>query len=65
MAGVVVGMIKSVDRERRVIIVGGTEFRVPNEIPLAGFIAGMSVTITYEVEGDTHTVTTIRANPPI
>ncbi len=64
MAGVVVGMIRQVDPARRVIVVGGTEFWIPESIPLSGLGEGASITMSYEVVDGRHVATELRTNPP-
>jgi hypothetical protein len=63
MAGVVVGIIRAVDEARGVLVIGGTEFWVPQSIPLAGLAPGISITLTYEVIDGKHVATALRANP--
>jgi hypothetical protein len=63
MAGVVVGIIRSIDETRRVIVIGGAEFAIPESISLAGLVAGISVTLTYELSGGKSVATTVRTNP--
>jgi hypothetical protein len=63
MAGVVVGVIRSIDETRRVVVIGGTEFAIPESISLAGLAPGISVTLTYELSGGTSVATTVRTNP--
>ena len=63
MAGVVVGVIRAVDEARRVVIIGGTEYAIPESISLAGLVPGTSVTLTYELTGGNAVATTVRANP--
>jgi hypothetical protein len=63
MAGVVVGVIRSVDQARGVIVIGGTEFWIPESIPLSELVPGVSVTLTYEVTGGKSVATVVRTNP--
>jgi hypothetical protein len=63
MAGVVVGVIRSVDQARGVVVIGGTEFWIPESIPLSDLVPGVSVTLTYEVTGGKSVATTVRTNP--
>jgi hypothetical protein len=63
MAGVVVGVIRSVDQARGVVVIGGTEFWIPQSIPLSELAAGISVTLTYEVTDGKSMATVVRTNP--
>jgi hypothetical protein len=63
MAGVVVGMIRSLDNARGVLIIGGTEFWVPESIPLSDLAPGISITLTYELTDGKHVATAVRTNP--
>jgi hypothetical protein len=63
MAGVVVGIIRAVDEARGILAIGGTEFSVPESIPLAGLAPGISITLTYEAIDGKHVATAVRTNP--
>jgi hypothetical protein len=63
MAGVVVGVIRSVDQARGVVVIGGTEFWIPESIPLSELVPGISVTLTYEVTGGKSVAAVVRTNP--
>jgi hypothetical protein len=63
MAGVVVGIIRAIDETRRVVVIGGTEYAIPESISLAGLVPGTSVTLTYELTGGKSVATSVRTNP--
>jgi hypothetical protein len=63
MAGVVVGMIRSVDAARGVLVIGGTEFWIPESISRSDLAPGISVTLTYELTDGKHVATAVRVNP--
>ncbi len=64
MAGVIVGVIRRVDEASRTVVVGGTEFSVPDSVPLAALVPGVSVTMTYRVVDGRHVAVEVRTNPP-
>jgi hypothetical protein len=62
--GVIVGMIRTLDSRRRVVVLGGTEVWVADGIEFDHLTPGMSVTVTCEERQGRYWATAIRPNVP-